>query len=110
MQNNPCIRVLLVEDSLSDAELFGIYLEQVRSADYQVQIAETLADGVAVLKSRPVDIVLADLNLPDSFGIAVFDWCAFWMTGSRGGRSHQTRNTRSVNPTKCLSRPGRPRW
>jgi len=69
MQNNPCIRVLLVEDSQSDAELFEIYLEQVRSADYQVQIAETLADGVAVLKARPVDIVLADLNLPDSFGI-----------------------------------------
>ena len=69
MQNKPCIRVLLVEDSQSDAELFAIYLEQVRSADYQIQIAETLADGVAVLKSRPVDIVLADLNLPDSFGI-----------------------------------------
>lgn len=69
MQTNPCIRILLVEDSQSDAELFEIYLEQVRSADYQVQVAETLADGTAILKSRPVDIALADLNLPDSFGI-----------------------------------------
>ena len=69
MQNNPCIRVLLVEDSQSDAELFEIYLEQVRSADYQIQVAETLADGTAALQSRSVDIVLADLNLPDSFGI-----------------------------------------
>ena len=55
MQNNPCIRVLLVEDSQSDAELFEIYLEQVRSADYQVQIAQTLADGVAVLKLPGAD-------------------------------------------------------
>ena len=68
MQNKPYIRVLLVEDSHSDAELFEVYLEQVRSADYQVQIAESLADGVAVLKSRPVDIVLADLNLPTASG------------------------------------------
>ena len=69
MQTKPCIRVLLVEDSQSDAELFQIYLKQVRSADYRIEVAETVADGVAVLKSSPVDIVLADLNLPDSFGI-----------------------------------------
>jgi DNA-binding response OmpR family regulator len=69
MQTNPCIRVLLVEDSQTDAELFEIYLEQVRSADYQIKVTESLADAIAELKSRPIDIVLADLNLPDSFGI-----------------------------------------
>ena len=69
MSTKPCIRVLLVEDSRSDAELFGIYLEQVRSADYLVVVAETLAEGLALVRSRPIDIVLADLNLPDSFGI-----------------------------------------
>lgn len=69
MRKNPCIRVLLVEDSQSDADLFGIYLEQVRSADYLIQVTDTLADAIAELKSHPVDIVLADLNLPDSFGI-----------------------------------------
>jgi DNA-binding NarL/FixJ family response regulator len=69
MQKNLCIRVLLVEDSQTDAELFEIYLEQSRSADYQIQVAETLADGIATLQSRAVDIILADLNLPDSFGI-----------------------------------------
>jgi two-component system, cell cycle sensor histidine kinase and response regulator CckA len=69
MPTSRYIRVLLVEDSQSDAELFEIYLEQVRSADYQIEVAETLADGIAALASRSVDIVLADLNLPDSFGI-----------------------------------------
>ncbi|MGZ0170162.1 MAG: SpoIIE family protein phosphatase [Planctomycetales bacterium] len=69
MQTNPYTRVLLVEDSQSDAELFEIYLEQVRSADYQIQVTESFADAIAELKSRPFDIVLADLNLPDSFGI-----------------------------------------
>lgn len=69
MPTNLCIRVLLVEDSQSDAELFEIYLKQVRSADYQITVVETLADGVASLKTSPVDVVLADLNLPDSFGI-----------------------------------------
>jgi hypothetical protein len=52
MRKNPCIRVLLVEDSQSDAELFGIYLEQVRSADYQIQVTDTLADAIAELKGR----------------------------------------------------------
>ena len=69
MQTKPCIRILLVEDSQSDAELFQIYLQQVRSADYRIELAETVTEGVALLKSSPVDIVLADLNLPDSFGI-----------------------------------------
>lgn len=63
------IQVLLVEDSESDAELFEVYLEQVRTTDYQVKVVETLADGLGVLKSQSVDIILADLNLPDSFGI-----------------------------------------
>ncbi|NQV23313.1 MAG: SpoIIE family protein phosphatase [Rhodopirellula sp.] len=69
MQTPPRIRLLLVEDSQSDAELFEIYLQQIRSADYQIQVADTLADGIAVMKSQPLDIVLVDLNLPDSFGI-----------------------------------------
>jgi DNA-binding response OmpR family regulator len=69
MQNNLYIRVLLIEDSQSDAALFEVHLEQARSVKYQIHIAETLADGVTFLKSNPVDIALVDLNLPDSFGI-----------------------------------------
>jgi len=47
MQTKPCIRILLVEDSQSDAELFQIYLQQVRSADYRIELAETVTEGVA---------------------------------------------------------------
>ena len=69
MQSRPTFRVLLIEDSDSDADLIQVFLAQVRSADYIVEWADTLADGIARVEAGEFDVILLDLSLPDSFGM-----------------------------------------
>jgi len=69
MMSRPAIRVLLIEDSPTDAELICIGLEDVRTADFQIDAAETLADGLERLQGSAFDVVLVDLSLPDCAGI-----------------------------------------
>jgi two-component system, repressor protein LuxO len=60
--------VLVVEDSDSTAALYEEYL---RSADYRVKIAGTVAAALALLGSERFDAVVLDLNLPDGNGLSV---------------------------------------
>lgn len=60
--------VLVVEDSEATAALYEEYL---RSADYRVKIAGTVAAGLALLGSERFDAVVLDLNLPDGNGLSV---------------------------------------
>lgn len=69
MISRPAIRVLLIEDSPTDAELIRIGLEDVRSADFLVESAESLEEGFARLRATAFDVVLVDLSLPDCAGI-----------------------------------------
>ena len=70
MNPKPSIRVLLVEDSQSDADLIEIYLQQVTSADYELCRCETLAEMHDEFSAgNGFDVVLLDLSLPDSYGI-----------------------------------------
>lgn len=61
--------VLVVEDNPGDARLVEVYLLEDPAAGFKVVKAATLADGLAVLDRQPVDVVLLDLSLPDSFGL-----------------------------------------
>ncbi|MHC4876639.1 MAG: PP2C family protein-serine/threonine phosphatase [Planctomycetota bacterium] len=70
MNPQPRIRVLLLEDSQSDADLIEIYLQQVTTAEYEVSRSESLGELRELLSARnDFDVVLADLSLPDSYGI-----------------------------------------
>jgi DNA-binding NtrC family response regulator len=60
--------VLVVEDSEATAALYEEYL---RSADYRVKIAGTVAAALALLGSERFDAVVLDLNLPDGNGLSV---------------------------------------
>src|SRR5256885_5064185 len=60
------LHVLLVEDSPIDAHLIRSIL---RSTSFQVTTVDRLSDGLAVLRSSPIDVILLDLNLPDSRGL-----------------------------------------
>ena len=66
---SPPIRVLAVEDDPLYADLVRHLLRRDRSADYELRCARTLAEGIAVLETEVVDVVLADLHLPDSAGM-----------------------------------------
>jgi len=69
MAPRPSIRVLLVEDSPTDADLLAIALEDIASASFEIDTVETLAAGQQRLSEHPYDVVLLDLNLPDSYGV-----------------------------------------
>jgi len=64
--------ILLIEDSESDAALIRAHLSH-SSSKPEVHHEEYLADGIDWLKQNDIDIVLLDLNLPDSDGINTFD-------------------------------------
>lgn len=60
------IRVLLVEDSPTDAMLIK---EILLSAKFEVVVAQRVVDAEHLVTAETFDVVLADLGLPDSHGI-----------------------------------------
>jgi PAS domain S-box-containing protein len=66
--SQPTTRILLVEDNLGDARLVR---EMVRETpELSIHHVDCLAAGLGHLVSHTVDVVLLDLGLPDSQGIA----------------------------------------
>ena len=60
-------RVLIVEDN-DDIRLLLARLVQQDIPSIQIYLAQTLADGQALLRTQTVDILLIDPRLPDSTG------------------------------------------
>jgi len=60
--------VLLVEDNLIDAQLVRRLLRRVTAAYYRITHVRTLNDAVLSAEEMTPDVILADLNLPDSRG------------------------------------------
>ena len=65
--------VLVVEDNPGDARLVELYLQEEVGASFTVLKAERLVTALGILAARPVDVVLLDLSLPDSFGMATLE-------------------------------------
>lgn len=63
------IKVLLIEDSLTDAEILSGYLKQVGIAVIKVSDGE---EARAILKQHKLDIVVLDIMLPGQSG---FELC-----------------------------------
>ena len=68
--SNDLIRVLLVEDDLGDADLICELLELIDSTHFQVTQSRRLKDALQHLFQESSDVVLLDLSLPDSHGLA----------------------------------------
>jgi two-component system, cell cycle sensor histidine kinase and response regulator CckA len=64
------LHVLLVEDSPIDAHLIRSIL---RSTSFQVTTVDRLSDALDVLRASAIDVILLDLNLPDSSGSQTLD-------------------------------------
>ena len=60
--------VLLVEDNLIDAQLIRRLLRRVSAAYYRITHVRTLNDAILSAEELTPDVILADLNLPDSRG------------------------------------------
>ncbi|MCG8423998.1 MAG: response regulator [Proteobacteria bacterium] len=63
-------RVLLLEDNPGDVRLVCKHLEAIPDLSYAVTHVEHCAAAVDMLRKATLDIVLVDLNLPDTHGIA----------------------------------------
>ncbi|MEX2494366.1 MAG: ATP-binding protein [Nitrospirales bacterium] len=63
------VRVLLMEDNPSDAELTKIRLRRANpTLSYEFFHTELLSDALAFLHTSSVDVILLDLSLPDADG------------------------------------------
>ncbi len=62
------LKVLLVEDNPADAALFEETIKEQSLGAIQIYMSSTLKEALDTIKSNQIDIVLLDLNLPDSRG------------------------------------------
>ena len=69
------LKILLIEDSLSDARLVKESLKDKSSNPFQIElhVAMELNPALEKLSTEHFDFVLTDLNLPDSMGIETFN-------------------------------------
>ena len=66
------ITVLLVEDSAADAGLITAHLSGRTDPRFNLHHATTLSDALERLRETVADIIVLDLTLPDSSGLATF--------------------------------------
>jgi len=71
--NDKYIKILLIEDNTGDARLIGEMLHEVKDFQFHLECSDTLASGLAYLAEAGIDVVLLDLSLPDSSGLATFE-------------------------------------
>lgn len=69
---NSSIRTLLVEDNPADARALSESLAEVPGAAFELDWVDGLGKGLQKLESGAVDLVLLDLHLPESQGLATF--------------------------------------
>jgi signal transduction histidine kinase len=69
MSGNKTITILLVEDNPGDVDLIKIMLSEVPDFTFEVENIDRLTNAISSLRSKPVDVILLDLLLPDSQGL-----------------------------------------
>jgi signal transduction histidine kinase len=63
--------LLMIEDNPGDARLIEHFLNtRTGSARFTLTTVSRLSDGLSCIARQPIDVVLLDLHLPDSMGIA----------------------------------------
>ncbi|MCX7042085.1 MAG: EAL domain-containing protein [Gammaproteobacteria bacterium] len=67
------LTILLVEDSPVDARVLQVLLEKASGGLCRVMHADSLATSLQHLEHDAVDVIVLDLGLADSWGLATFD-------------------------------------
>ena len=66
----PVTNILLIEDNSGDARLLREALAEIANSRFDVTHHETLAQALEFLAKNKPDVILSDLGLPDSQGLA----------------------------------------
>ncbi|MEL7421633.1 MAG: response regulator [Bacteroidota bacterium] len=61
------LSILVIEDNQADVEMIRIFLQDSKP-QHQLLKAESLSEGFYLLEEHDIDLVLLDLNLPDTNG------------------------------------------
>jgi DNA-binding NarL/FixJ family response regulator len=69
--NEENIKVLLIEDNPSDAQILQEVLSQVFSPVFDITHVDSLNDGLQHLAWEDFDVVFLDLSLPDGSGVEI---------------------------------------
>ena len=67
--NERPINVLLLEDSPTQAKTLMSWLAKVRGRGFTVEWVDQIAKAFARLDAKDIDVILADLSVPDSRGL-----------------------------------------
>ncbi|HEX2619219.1 MAG TPA: PAS domain S-box protein, partial [Phototrophicaceae bacterium] len=65
------MQVLMIEDLENDFLLVSRLI--AKSNDLKIEWRDTLEKGLAYIKSNPVDVLLLDISLPDSYGLGALN-------------------------------------
>ncbi|HUP72006.1 MAG TPA: ATP-binding protein [Acidimicrobiales bacterium] len=68
-------QLLLIEDDDLFVELTRLILTERGFAGHRTLVAGSIADATLLLRSRQFDLILADLSLPDAYGLEVVRQC-----------------------------------
>jgi signal transduction histidine kinase/GGDEF domain-containing protein len=70
---NHNIQVLVIEDNPGDFRLIQEMLLEVKDKFFQLELAKNLSEALERLRQGGIDVVMSDLGLPDSQGLATFE-------------------------------------
>jgi CheY-like chemotaxis protein len=68
----PTATVLLIDANPEDEQLFREELALIRDRPFELQVARTLSEALTRIKQGRLDVIVVDLNLPDSLGLTTF--------------------------------------
>lgn len=67
------VRILIVDDSMTDRIIFQRYLAQNKSVAYNFREAETINEALAAIAAETPDCILLDYDLPDGNGLELIE-------------------------------------
>ena len=71
--NNNKTRVIIIEDNIEYSSMLKTVLSKSEGLKYELISFTNLKDSLSELKNNDVDVVLLDLDLPDSSGLDTFN-------------------------------------
>lgn len=73
MMPEALVKILIIEDNSSDIDSLQDLFAEIRTISFTWAIQESLLEAIHYLRHETVDVVLLDLMLPDSQGIATYE-------------------------------------